>query len=92
MRAAIITVKGIRLAAVLVAAESTYPEAAQAVPRHAEQLFPALPIILVSPRIQGFSRSYATFNIDRLIPAINADKIRWRNYGAPEQGSSPVPF
>ena len=92
MRAAIISVKGIRLAVVLVDAEATYPAAAQAVLRCAEQVFPSLPIVLVSPRVNGFSRSYATFNIDDLIADINTDRIRWRDYQGPKPDTGPLPF
>lgn len=83
--------KGIRLAAVLVDAESTYPAPAQAMLRRAGQVFPTLPILLLSSRIGGFSHSYAAFNADRLLPHINTDKIRWRNY-RPELDKSPEPF
>jgi hypothetical protein len=92
VRAAIISVKGIRLAVVLVDAEATYPAAAQAVLRCAEQVFPSLPIVLVSPRVNGFSRNYATFNIDSLIGDINADLIRWHDYKVPEPDARSLPF
>jgi len=84
-------VKGVRLAAVLVDAEATYPAAAQTVLARAALVFPTLPVILLSPRIGGFSHSYAAFNTDRLLPHINTDKIRWRNF-MPEPDMSPEPF
>jgi len=76
----------------LVDADSTYSEPAAAVLAQAERYFPTLPIILVSPRVNGFSRTYATFDIERIAPQINADKIRWRKF-PPVPAADPVlPF
>lgn len=46
----------------------------------AQPVFPTLPILLLTPRVGGFSRSYATFNVDQLIPEINADTLEWRDF------------
>lgn len=91
-RAAIITIKKIRLAVVLVDLESTYPAAGAALLQRAQLVFPTLPIILLSPRISGFSRSYATFELDHLVTSINADKIRWRTYAPLKQDAGELPF
>ncbi|MBY0237886.1 MAG: hypothetical protein K2X55_01080 [Burkholderiaceae bacterium] len=85
LRAAIITVKRITLAVVQVEPEQTYPEPANAVLLQAQQIFTALPIMLLAPRIGGFSRSYATFNVDSLISEINADTIDWQKHSPPVQ-------
>ena len=74
--AAIVYVRNIRLALVEVNPEQTFPAPAEAL---LAQIQPALPfpIVLVSQRIQGFSRTFAHFQIDNLLPHINTDKIDW---------------
>ncbi|MGK5080491.1 hypothetical protein [Janthinobacterium sp. HLX7-2] len=74
---AIITVKNIRLAVVRVAPEHTWPVTGAAMLKCAQAFFPTLPIVLLSPRVGGFSRSYATFDLTQLIKHINADEIAW---------------
>lgn len=78
--AAIIKIKQIHLAVVQVEPEHTGPTTGPAALLRAQQFFPALPILLLSPRVGGFSRSYATFDIAPLIHLINADEIAWRVY------------
>lgn len=75
LNAAIITIKRITLAAVLVDIESTYPAPGAALILAAQPYFPTLPILLISPRIAGFSRTFAMFELDQLVPHINADLI-----------------
>lgn len=91
LRAAIITVKHINLAVVLVDPESTHPATAAPILRHAERVFPTLPILLLAPRVQGFSPSYATFQYDSLIGEINADAIDWQPCW-PVERDHPPPF
>ncbi|SDF80014.1 hypothetical protein SAMN05216320_1011362 [Duganella sp. OV458] len=50
-QAAVITVDGIPLAAVLVNPDQTYPAPGARLIAEAQHYFPTLPIILVSPRI-----------------------------------------
>lgn len=78
--AAIIQIKQIQLAVVQVEPEHTWPSTGPAALLHAQQFFPTLPILLLSPRVGSFSRSYATFDVAPLISQINADEISWRAY------------
>ncbi|PHV25836.1 hypothetical protein CSQ93_21710 [Janthinobacterium sp. BJB426] len=86
--AAIINIKQTQLAVVQVEPEHTLPTTAPAALMRAQRYFPTLPILLLSPRIGDFSRSYATFNITPLIGHINADEIAWRVCEPP---ASPEP-
>jgi hypothetical protein len=81
--AAIIKIKQIQLAVVQVKSECTWPSTGPAALLHAQRFFPTLPILLLSPRVGGFSRSYATFDIAPLINQINADEIEWQAYRPP---------
>lgn len=83
LRAAVIKIKQIQLAVVRVEPELTWPSTGPAALLHAQRFFPTLPILLLSPRVGGFSRSYATFDIAPLISQINADEITWRPYRRP---------
>lgn len=89
--AAIVTIKQIRLAVVLVEIESTRPQGRDAALAYAEKFFPILPIILLSPRVGGFSHSYATFELDLIISLINADDIAWTMHVAPVRPND-LPF
>jgi hypothetical protein len=91
LQAAIITIKQVTLAVVLVDLESTYPASGAAMLQRAQLYFPTLPILLLTPRVGGFSRSYATFELDQLMSEINADTIMWQEYGPAEQ-EAPIPF
>lgn len=87
--AAIIQIKQIQMAVVQVELEHTWPSTGPAALVHAQLFFPALPIVLLSPRVGGFSRSYATFDIGRLIGQINADEITWQTYRPPPPPELP---
>ena len=88
--AAIIKIKQIQLAVVRVEPEHTWPSTGPAALLHAQQFFPTLPILLLSPRLGGFSRSYSAFDIAPLIHLINAEEIAWRTYL--RQPPSELPF
>jgi len=77
--AAIVHIKQIRLALVQVDPEQTYPAPAEALLEQIQSAFP-FPIVLVSPRIQGFSRTFAHFQVDKLLPHINTDEISWATF------------
>jgi len=87
--AAIIKIEQIQLAVVQVEPEHTWPGTGPAALKHAQLFFPTLPIVLLSPRVGSFSRSYATFDIGRLIPHINADEIEWQTYRPPQPPELP---
>jgi hypothetical protein len=91
LRAALITIKQVTLAVVQVDPESTYPVPGAVMLQRAQLIFPTLPIVLLSPRVGGFSRSYATFELNHMIGAINADEIDWREYCSSAADESP-PF
>lgn len=89
LSAAIIKIKQIRLAVVQVEPEHTWPGTGPAALVHAQLFFPTLPILLLAPRVGGFSRSYSTFNIGPLISQINADEIKWRDFRPPPPPELP---
>lgn len=75
---AILTTNRITLAVILVDPHSTYPAPGAAILAHAQRYFPTLPILLLSPRVDGFSRSFAHFDTTNIIKHINADLIDWQ--------------
>ena len=81
--AAIINIKQIQLAVVRVEPEHTWPGTGPAALVHAQLIFPTLPILLLAPRVGGFSRSYSTFDFGPLIGQINADEIEWQAHRPP---------
>ena len=83
--AAVIKIKQIQLAVVQVEPEHTWPSTGPAALLHAQRFFPTLPILLLSPCVGGFSRSYSTFDITPLIGKINADEIAWRLHKRPPE-------
>lgn len=87
--AAIINIKQTQLAVVQVEPEHTWPTTGPAALLRAQQFFPTLPILLLSRRIGGFSRSYSTFDIGPLINQINADEITWQAYRPPPPPELP---
>ena len=87
--AAIIKIKQIQMAVVQVEPDHTWPTTGPAALLHAQPFFPTLPILLLSPRVGGFSRSYATFDIAPLIDQINANEITWRVYLRPPPPELP---
>ncbi|MGV8869312.1 MAG: hypothetical protein ACOH2S_20525 [Janthinobacterium svalbardensis] len=89
VRAAIIKIKQIQLAVVRVEPEHTWPGTGPAALVHAQLFFPTLPILLLSPRVGGFSRSYSTFDIGPLINQINADEIEWQVHRRPPPPELP---
>ncbi|KQQ40258.1 hypothetical protein ASF61_05625 [Duganella sp. Leaf126] len=91
LTAAILTIGRLTLAVVLVPADSTYPEPGARLVAEAQRVFPTLPIMLVSPREGGFSRSYAQFDTTNLVGAIDTDRIAWRRYSAVAD-TRPAPF
>ena len=87
--AAIIKIKQIQLAVVLVEPEHAWPSTGPTALLHAQRFFPTLPILLLSPRVGDFSRSYSTFDIAPLIHLINAAEIAWRVYEPPPPPEPP---
>jgi hypothetical protein len=74
----LVTINRITLAVILVDADSTYPAPGAAILAQAQHYFPTLPILLISPRVGGFSRSFAHFDLTNIIKHINADRIDWQ--------------
>ncbi len=87
--AAIIKIKQIQLAVVQVEPEHTWPSTGPAALEHAQLFFPTLPILLLAPRVVGFSRSYAAFDIAPMIGLINADEIEWQVHRRPPPPELP---
>ncbi len=89
--AAVITVHRTTLAAILVDPELAYPTPGARLIADARRYFPTLPIILLSPRMGGFSRSFAHFDTTNLIKHINTDEIDWRPAVLPAEAAE-LPF
>ncbi|MYM81125.1 hypothetical protein GTP44_04020 [Duganella sp. FT50W] len=88
---AVIVLNHLTLAAILVDPDQTYPEPGARLIAEAQPYFPTLPIILVSPRIGGFSRSFAHFDTTNIIKHINTDAIDWRP-AVPPVEAGELPF
>ncbi len=88
---AVFTVDRVALAAILVDPELTYPAPGGRLIAEAQRYFPTLPIILVSPRVAGFSRSFAHFDTTNIIKHINTDQIDWQPAGLPAE-INELPF
>jgi hypothetical protein len=89
--AAVITVDHLTLAAVLVDPDQTYTAPGARLIAEVQRYFPTFPIILVSPRIGGFSRSFAHFDTTNIIKHINTDEIHWQAAVLPI-GATELPF
>jgi hypothetical protein len=61
-KSAVITINRITLAAILVDADHTYPSPGARLIAEAQRYFATLPILLVSPRVSGFSCSFVHFD------------------------------
>ena len=92
LTAAVITIRQLTLAVILVPPEFTYPEPGTRLIAEAQRVFPTLPIMLVSPRIGGFSRTYAHFDTTNLVTDIDTDRIAWRRHSTDISDSNPLPF
>lgn len=79
------------LAAILVDDELTYPAPCARLIAEVQRYFSTLPIILVSPRIGGFSRSFTHFDTTNIIKHINTDEIEWRPAVLPST-TTELPF
>lgn len=90
--AAVIVIRQLTIAVILVPPEDTYPAPGARLVAAAQRVFPTLPIMLVSPRVDGFSRSFAHFDVTGLIDQIDADRIAWRRYAVPVAQDLPAPF
>ena len=90
---ATVNILNVRLALVLVDPEFTYPLQAQKMLQYVQRALCATPIILLSPRILGYSRAYATFNIDAFLKSINVNEIVWHELSAQDTAQvAEIPF
>lgn len=92
LTAAVLTIRQLTLAVILVPPDSTYPAPGARLVADAQRIFPTLPILLVAPRVGGFSRTYAHFDVTALVDDIDTDRIAWRRYAAPVAEELPPPF
>ncbi|MYN42695.1 hypothetical protein GTP55_25455 [Duganella sp. FT109W] len=87
---AVVTINHLTVAAFLVDSYQTYTAPGTRLIAGVQRYFPTLPIILVSPRIGGFSRSFAHFDTTNIIKHINTDEIDWQMAALPVQaGETP---
>ena len=90
---ALLRVNRVRLALVLANETCTYHYKAQQVLNIAQLDLPPLPIIIVAPRVQGYSRAYATFNIDEILPKLDVTQIAWSTHALkPRSRAVILPF
>ena len=90
-KSTVITINRVTLAAILVEYDQTYVAPGGLLIAQAQRYFPTLPIILVSPRVGGFSRSFAHFDTTNITKHINTDLIDWRPARLPTVDST-LPF
>jgi len=76
VRSAILKLGRAKVAAFLVEPDLTYPAPGAAYIAQVRHLHPTLPIMLIAPRVQGFSRTYAVFEL-KSAHEINADTVEW---------------
>lgn len=81
---AIIKIHRIPFALILTTENYTYPHRALQMLKFVEAVLPPLPIIILSPRVGGYSKAYSTFNIDKILQKINVDKIAWKSLPLPK--------
>jgi hypothetical protein len=89
IRSAIITVGSGRAALFLVDRDQLYPEPAAAFLRQVAHIHPHLGRVLVSPRIQGFSYTWAQFDFRG---TVNTDEIAWVEHDICVQPKEELPF
>lgn len=91
---AIVQVRSISFVLVLANDDCTYSRKAQQIFDLVQIDLPSLPVIILAPRIQGYSRAYSTFNIDKILPSIDVNEIAWSEYPANNRRSltTEVPF
>jgi hypothetical protein len=76
VRSAILKLGRAQLAVFLVDPDLTYPVPGAAYIAQVRHLHPTLPIMLIAPRVQGFSRTYAVFEL-KSVHEINTDTVEW---------------
>lgn len=81
----VIAIKQVTIAIILVDSDQTYPAVGTQLIASVQRYFPTLPIALLAPRIGGFSRSFAHFDLTNLIAHISADEIHWDIAELPER-------
>lgn len=90
--AAVLTIRQLTLAVILVPPELTHPVPGAQLIADAVRIFPTLPVMLVSPRVGGFSHSFAHFDVTALVGDINTDTIVWQHYTTDADDARPLPF
>lgn len=91
LRAAIISVKRITLAVILVGPDAIQQDTRATTMRHVQQYFPAHPILLLAPRANDEPLAYATFQFEQLLQYIDPDDYSWDALALPEL-VAPLPF
>lgn len=68
---------GSEIGIALVDEEFILPHRAQSMLQFLQPAYPTLPIMLLTHRLRGYSKTYAWFDIDKLAMIINADVVPW---------------
>jgi hypothetical protein len=92
MLATKVNIRGMDLAIVRCSDMQTLPHIGASLLTEAQRIFPALPIMLLAPRVNGHSKSFATFELNKLIREVNADELDWQDHAEPNDANLPLPF
>lgn len=87
--AAIIAIHGTPTAVVLVGDEQTYPEPAAALIQDVQRYFPTMGVMLIAPRVGGFSRTWAHWDTASLGRELDTRTIAWAEYREPPEAAVP---
>ncbi len=87
--AAIVTILGSPRAVILVSNEEVYPSPGMMIIRAAEQYFPTMPIMLIAPRVDGFSKTFALWDTSGLGRELDTRTLDWRQVELPPEPELP---
>ena len=87
--AAIVTILGSPRAVILVTDADTYPTPGAAIICDAQQYFPTMPIMLIAPRVDDFSTTFALWDTAGLGRSLDTNKLDWQHYAEPPEPELP---
>lgn len=87
--AAIVTIMGSPRAVILVADEDARPTPGADIIYDAQRYFPTMPIMLIAPRVDGFSRTFALWDTAGLGRQIDTRTITWKEFDLPPEPDLP---
>lgn len=87
--ASIVTIMGSPRAVILVSDAETNPTPGAAIIHDAQRYFPTMPIMLISPRVDGFSRTFALWDTSSLGRDLDTRALDWRHFDLPPEPELP---